>query len=71
MENRREEHLIFLDKYSFFLKMCRFCVGDQFYLMENKILCHADYTERTIFASLPANPHRSEECSVFRVPCSV
>lgn len=30
----------------------RFCVGDQFYLLDNKILCGSDYEERMLFASL-------------------
>lgn len=33
----------------------RFCVGDRFYLHENKILCEYDYEERMVFASLPYN----------------
>jgi hypothetical protein len=32
---------------------CRFCVGDRFFLLENKILCEYDYEERMLFASLP------------------
>ncbi|XP_064480472.1 LIM domain transcription factor LMO4.1-like isoform X2 [Ornithodoros turicata] len=31
----------------------RFCVGDRFYLHENKILCEYDYEERMIFANMP------------------
>lgn len=31
----------------------RFCVGDRFYLFDNKILCEYDYEERVLFASLP------------------
>lgn len=34
----------------------RFCVGDRFYLCENKILCEYDYEERMVFASLPYSP---------------
>lgn len=30
----------------------RFCVGDRFYLCENKILCEYDYEERVAFASM-------------------
>ncbi|KAL8574297.1 hypothetical protein ACOMHN_062975 [Nucella lapillus] len=30
----------------------RFCVGDRFYLCDNKILCEADYEERMMFANL-------------------
>ena len=36
--------------------ICRFCVGDHFYLYENKILCGPDYEERMVFANLSANP---------------
>lgn len=31
---------------------CRFCVGDRFYLCENKILCEFDYEERLAFANM-------------------
>lgn len=31
---------------------CRFCVGDRYYLCNNKILCEYDYEERLIFASM-------------------
>ncbi|XP_023333235.1 LIM domain only protein 3 [Eurytemora carolleeae] len=34
----------------------RFCVGDHFYLYENKILCGPDYEERMVFANLSSNP---------------
>ncbi|XP_067012342.2 LIM domain only protein 3 [Anabrus simplex] len=34
----------------------RFCVGDRFYLCENKILCEYDYEERLVFANLAYNP---------------
>jgi len=30
----------------------RFCVGDRFYLCENKILCEYDYEERLAFANM-------------------
>ncbi|KAH9374223.1 hypothetical protein HPB48_013708 [Haemaphysalis longicornis] len=30
-----------------------FCVGDRFYLHENRILCEYDYEERMIFANMP------------------
>uniref|UniRef100_T1IUK2 LIM zinc-binding domain-containing protein n=1 Tax=Strigamia maritima TaxID=126957 RepID=T1IUK2_STRMM len=33
----------------------RFCVGDRFYLCENKILCEYDYEERMVFANMPYN----------------
>ncbi|KAK6973100.1 LIM domain only protein 3 [Biomphalaria glabrata] len=32
--------------------MHRFCVGDRFYLADNKILCEFDYEERMMFANL-------------------
>lgn len=32
--------------------LCRFCVGDRFYLCENKILCEYDYEERLVFANM-------------------
>ncbi|KAI4479784.1 hypothetical protein M0804_010834 [Polistes exclamans] len=35
---------------------CRFCVGDQFYLYENKILCEYHYKERVYFANMPHPP---------------
>merc|ERR1711952_603051 len=34
----------------------RFCVGDQFFLYDNKVLCGPDYEERMVFASLSTNP---------------
>ncbi|KAG8323089.1 Protein with similarity to mammalian ELMO [Homalodisca vitripennis] len=33
-----------------------FCVGDRFYLCENKILCEYDYEERLVFANMAYNP---------------
>lgn len=36
--------------------MHRFCVGDRFYLADNKILCEFDYEERMMFASLNSGP---------------
>nr|KAF7401927.1 hypothetical protein H0235_015263 [Vespula pensylvanica] len=33
-----------------------FCVGDQFYLYENKILCEYHYKERVYFANMPHPP---------------
>ncbi|UYV75326.1 LMO1 [Cordylochernes scorpioides] len=30
-----------------------FCIGDKFYLYENKILCEYDYEERILFAAMP------------------
>ncbi|XP_044730423.1 LIM/homeobox protein Lhx3-like [Chrysoperla carnea] len=34
----------------------RFCVGDRFYLCENKVLCEYDYGERLVFANMSYNP---------------
>lgn len=36
--------------------ICRFCVGDKFYLCDNKILCEYDYEERLVFASMANHP---------------
>lgn len=33
----------------------RFCVGDKFYLCDNKILCEYDYEERMVFANMTYN----------------
>lgn len=33
----------------------RFCVGDRFFLCDNKILCEYDYEERMVFANLAYN----------------
>ena len=35
----------------------RFCVGDRYYLCDNKILCEYDYEERRVFASMAHNPN--------------
>lgn len=32
--------------------VCRFCIGDRYYLYDNKILCEFDYEERIVFARL-------------------
>ncbi|XP_078048176.1 LIM domain only protein 3 [Augochlora pura] len=34
----------------------RFCIGDKFFLYENKILCNYDYEERQVFANLAVHP---------------
>ncbi len=45
--------------YYYFRFLCsclsRFCVGDRFYLCDNKILCEYDYEERMLFASMSYN----------------
>ena len=38
-----------------FLYIFRFCVGDRFFLCDNKILCEYDYEERMVFANLAYN----------------
>lgn len=35
-------------QYVFFFFFFRFCVGDRFYLYENRILCEADYAEKLL-----------------------
>lgn len=34
----------------------RFCVGDKFYLCENKILCEYDFEERLSTSSMSSKP---------------
>lgn len=46
-------NLVIKQIYDLVLLYLRFCVGDRFYLFENKILCEYDYEERMVFASLP------------------
>ncbi|XP_055371008.1 LIM domain only protein 3 [Condylostylus longicornis] len=41
----------------------RFCVGDKYYLWENKILCGYDYEERLVFASLANHPMLKRQAS--------
>ncbi|XP_050099125.1 uncharacterized protein LOC126579661 [Anopheles aquasalis] len=41
----------------------RFCVGDKFYLCENKILCEYDYEERLVFASMANHPMLKRQMS--------
>ena len=38
-----------------FCAFIRFCVGDRFFLCDNKILCEYDYEERMVFANLAYN----------------
>ncbi|TRY73134.1 hypothetical protein TCAL_08801 [Tigriopus californicus] len=33
----------------------RFCVGDRFFLCDNKVLCEYDYEERMVFANFPSS----------------
>ncbi|XP_044729855.1 LIM/homeobox protein Lhx9-like isoform X2 [Chrysoperla carnea] len=50
----------------------RFCVGDRFYLCENKILCEYDYEERLVFANMAYNPsslaHIKRQASQTHIP---
>ena len=39
------------------LLVLRFCVGDRFYLCDNKILCEYDYEERLVFAGFANIAH--------------
>lgn len=43
----------------------RFCVGDRFYLHENRILCEYDYEERALMAGVPppffSTPHGTHQ----------
>ena len=32
--------------------LCRFCVGDRYYLCENRILCEYDYEDRMLMVNL-------------------
>lgn len=56
----------------------RFCVGDKYYLCDNKILCPYDYEERLVFAGLADNPtnlaHMKRQLNNLQVipfPCCV
>lgn len=42
--------------HNFLFIFFRFCVGDKFYLCDNKILCEYDYEERLVFASMANHP---------------
>lgn len=46
---------LFFNKEFIVILLFRFCVGDRFYLCENKILCQYDYEERMIFANMTQN----------------
>ena len=39
----------------YYVYIFRFCVGDRFFLCDNKILCEYDYEERMVFANLAYN----------------
>lgn len=44
---------------AYFYFCFRFCVGDRFYLFDNKVLCEYDYEERVLFATLPYSSYNS------------
>lgn len=46
----------------------RFCVGDKFYLCDNKILCEYDYEERLLMTSLEF-PNKRSSLQPQQVPC--
>jgi len=52
MVMRAKNNVYHLDCFSCSSCQQRFCVGDRFYLMDNKILCEYDYEERLIFANI-------------------
>ncbi|CAG0889782.1 unnamed protein product, partial [Darwinula stevensoni] len=45
----------------------RFCVGDRFYLWDNKILCEYDYEERLVFSQIPS----CNNGNPFKPPCNI
>lgn len=54
------------------IKFCfRFCVGDRFYLCENKILCEYDYEERLVFASMANHPMLKRQANNLSTPGAV
>ncbi|GBP71219.1 hypothetical protein EVAR_18012_1 [Eumeta japonica] len=53
---RAPEARLRFDHETFLAFRFRFCVGDRFYLCENKILCEYDYEERLVFANMAYNP---------------
>ena len=52
-ETEKQNKTLHLDAAMFFI--FRFCVGDRFFLCDNKILCEYDYEERMVFANLAYN----------------
>lgn len=56
MDQKYEIHTSTKNIYIYFDVVCRFCVGDRFYLCDNKILCEYDYEERLVFANMAYNP---------------
>ncbi|KAH7642278.1 lim domain only protein 3-like [Dermatophagoides farinae] len=55
MVMRAKSNVYHLECFSCFQCHQKFCVGDRFYLYENKILCEYDYEERMLFANLSRN----------------
>lgn len=43
-----------------FMQSCRFCVGDRFYLCDNKILCENDYADRQMHVQLSSQQNIGE-----------
>ena len=44
-----------LNEYTAMTMTDRFCIGDHYYLCDNKILCQFDYEERLVLARLSSN----------------
>ncbi|KAH9424164.1 Protein with similarity to mammalian ELMO [Dermatophagoides pteronyssinus] len=60
MVMRAKSNVYHLECFSCFQCHQKFCVGDRFYLYENKILCEYDYEERMLFANLSRNNHLND-----------
>ncbi|KAL7021318.1 hypothetical protein ACKWTF_011840 [Chironomus riparius] len=56
MVMRAKYNVYHLECFACFACQHRFCVGDKYYLCDNKILCPYDYEERLVFAGLADNP---------------
>ncbi|KAF7491748.1 LIM domain only protein 3 [Sarcoptes scabiei] len=52
MVMRAKTNVYHLECFSCFQCHQKFCIGDRFYLVENKILCEYDFEERMVFANL-------------------
>lgn len=57
MVMRAKYNVYHLECFACFACQHRFCVGDKYYLCDNKILCPYDYEERLVFAGLADNPN--------------
>ncbi|KAH9529482.1 LIM domain only protein 3 [Dermatophagoides farinae] len=60
MVMRAKSNVYHLECFSCFQCHQKFCVGDRFYLYENKILCEYDYEERMLFANLSRSNHLND-----------